>query len=296
MRPDPDAVDFLTIMSTVNVASTVIVFIFGTLIGSFLNVCIYRMPVGRSVVFPPSACGSCGKQLKWWQNLPIVSYLALQGACGNCYTPFSPRYAVVETIVGCLAALLWRHCGGPTYLFFYDFVLFGLVTVVFFVDLDYWIILDSTSLGGMVAGLVGSMFLPGRAVIELGWLEPIRLGMVPRPVGHLLAAALGALVGYLFFLAIASIGAWLARQEAMGGGDVKFAALIGAFLGWEQAMLSFILAFWIGGMVALPLFLWRGGRKRDPIPFGTFMAVGVVLVVLYGTAITHAAWRFGPYD
>lgn len=291
---DSNLYAFFEVMSGATPLSTAFVFVFGTLIGSFLNVCIYRLPVGRSIVLPPSACGACGVPLKWYHNIPILSYFLLQGACGYCYAPFSPRYALVEAVTGVLAALEWQHCGGPSYLFLYDLVLTGLVIVVFFIDLDYWIILDETSLGGMVAGMVGSVWLSDVPSLGLGYVTSVDVTHLPHWLGHLLASMVGAAVGYAFFACIATVGALLAHQEAMGGGDVKFAALIGAFLGWQNAMLSFVLAFWIGGMVAIPLFLLRGGRKRDPIPFGTFMAIGVILVLLYAQPMMRWLMRLAP--
>ncbi|MHB2019429.1 MAG: prepilin peptidase [Candidatus Xenobia bacterium] len=290
---DDGTAGMVQIFGTVNPFSMVVVFWFGCIIGSFLNVCIYRLPVGRSIVFPPSACGSCGVPLTWWQNIPILSYLLLRGACARCHTSYSPRYALIELLTGLTALTFWVHFQGAGWPFFYYFAMACILIVVFFIDLDHWIIPDQTSVKAMWVGLAGSMLLPGRAEIFTGLLPPLNLTHWPAPLTHLLASALGALVGWGFFASIAIIGALYAHQEAMGGGDVRLAGMIGAFLGWEKAMLSFIVAFWVGGLCAIPLFFLSGRRRKAPLPFGTYMALGVFVVILFGDRITE--WFMSHY-
>ncbi|MBM3464864.1 MAG: prepilin peptidase [Armatimonadetes bacterium] len=271
------------IMSSANVASNVIIFLFGTLFGSFVNVCIARLPVGKSIVWPGSSCGACGVPLPGWQNVPVLAYLLLRGRCWFCRTPFSRRYLLMELLVGALATALWVHADGPRAEFFYYFTFACLLVIVFFVDLDAWIILDEVNYFGVVAGMLGAAALPPRYLMlhDMGLPVP---GWPPWLL-NVLWSALGALVGYAFFLAIAVIGSALARQEAMGRGDVKFAAMIGAFLGPQQGMTALLLSFPLGALVAVPLLLVRGKGGKTPVPFGTFMAVAAFGMVIYGARI-----------
>lgn len=259
-------------MSSVNPASLLVVFVFCSLVGSFLNVVIYRLPLERSVVFPPSACVNCGVPLKAWQNIPIFSYFALSGRCHYCSAHYSARYALLELVVASYGAWLFWFLGSLGWLFFHHFVLFCVCLAVFFTDLDHWIIPDELNLFGVVAGLAFSCFLPPWG--DMGW--------VAAPWQNLVSALLGLLGGVMFFWAIQVVGMALAKQEAMGGGDVKFAAALGAFLGWQMAFLCFLLSFFLGAFIALPLVVFGRGRGKDPIPFGTFMALAAVMVSLEG--------------
>lgn len=280
-----DSTTGLELLLTPNPFSLMVVFVFGSLIGSFLNVVIYRTPLERSIVWPGSACTTCGTPLKAWQNIPVLSYLALGGRCGYCSSLYSPRYALIELFVAsCTAALFWFY-GGPTATFFSVLTLFCFCVSVFFTDLDHWIIPDQVNFTGVAFGIFFGFLVPLRPDFDLdpelvpGWLAHI---MGVRWESNLLSSLLGVGVGMLFFYAIQVVGTILARQEAMGGGDVKFAGLIGAFLGWRLALMAFFLSFVLGAMIAIPLMILRRGRGKDPIPFGTFMALAAVLVALFG--------------
>ncbi|MCE7870131.1 prepilin peptidase [bacterium CPR1] len=273
------------LLATPNPFSLVVVFLFGSLVGSFLNVVIYRTPLERSIVLPGSACTTCGTPLKWWHNIPILSYFLLGGRCAYCSSSYSSRYMLIEVFVGASATALFWFYAGPSLGFFATFALFGFCLAVFFTDLDHWIIPDQVNFSGMLVGLLFAPFLMPRMDFDLdpslvpAWL----LTVLSTPwSSNLLSALLGIGVGMLFFTAIQVVGTILARQEAMGGGDVKFAGLIGAFLGWRLALLAFLLSFFLGALIAIPLMLWRRGRGKDPIPFGTFMAVAAVVVALHG--------------
>lgn len=259
-----------------NPFSLVVVFVYGCLFGSFLNVVIYRMPLERSIVAPGSACGTCGTPLAWWQNIPVISYVALGGRCHTCGTHYSFRYAFVEALTGAAAAFLLHHHGSVGVPFVYHFVLFCFLTAVFFMDLDHWIILDEVSVPGIVVGVVGSLFMPAR------WDLPLDLSPA---VGNLASSLLGVIVGASFFWSIQVVGTLLARQEAMGGGDVKLAALMGAFLGWKMGLVSFLLSFFLGAAVAIPLMLFGRRRGKDPVPLGTFMAVAAFATAVWGPEI-----------
>ncbi|HXE71711.1 MAG TPA: prepilin peptidase [Candidatus Nitrosotenuis sp.] len=268
----------LEILLYPNPVSLVVAFIYGSLFGSFLNVVILRLPLERSIVHPGSACGLCGVPLKWWQNLPVLSYLLLRGRCHVCGAPFSPRYALVEALTGgALAFLLW-HYGQFGWPLVYNFVFFCLLTVVFFMDLDHWIILDQVTYPGMIVGLLGALGMPAR--FDLPGLE----GLNPVLANGLSSLA-GMILGGAFFWAIQVVGTLLARQEAMGGGDVKLAVVIGAFLGWRAAFLAFLLSFFLGALVALPMYVLGGRKGKDPVPFGTFMALAAFPCALWGESL-----------
>jgi len=260
----------------------VVVFLFGTLIGSFLNVCIYRLPLSRSIVLPGSACPHCGQPIPWWLNVPLVSYLALLARCFYCRKAISARYFLIELVTGLLMAFLYAFYGGATFLFFYSFIFAGFLIIIFFIDLDHWIILDKVVLPGVLAGLAGSFFIPPGYAAAL--LPDFNL---PYPLARAANALAGALVGYLFFALIAAAGSFFARQEALGRGDVKFAALLGAFLGVHGGLIAFLLSFFLGAFLVFPLLLFRKLRRRHPIPFGTFMALGGMISFLWGERLLY---------
>lgn len=264
----------------------------GLIAGSFLNVVIYRLPLQRSVVFPGSACGGCGFPLKWYHNLPLLSYVLQRGQCSHCGAPFSARYFLVEALtgLGSVGILYWLDGFGWQWL--YQFCLFAVALAVFFTDLDHWIIPDEVNLFGGLFAVALAMFQPSRHDMEVlyeifGWAPS-------HPWSNLLSSLLGVAVGYLFFKFIQYLGLILARQEAMGEGDVKYAAVLGAFLGWQMALAAFFLSFFLGAFFALPLLLSRKGHGKDPIPFGTFMSLAAVPVALGGQQVwdwlTFAEW------
>ena len=248
---------------------SVFAFVLGSLVGSFLNVVIYRVPLGRSIVLPPSACTTCNTPLKWYYNLPVLSYFSLGGKCRYCGSSYSIRYAALEFFCGCFFYFSQQQFGLFSLAFFKTVVLFSLCLSVFFIDLDHWIIPDGINLLGVLFGLAFSLAAPLSSMV---WLET-SLGVVGA---SFVWSLVGALVGVGFFWSIQVVGLILVKQEAMGGGDVKFAALIGAFLGPVAAFWSFLGSFFLGALFAVPLLLLRRGGGKDPIPFGTFMAVSAV--------------------
>ncbi len=280
MEDDPFA-----LLLTPNPFSLFVVFVFGSLIGSFLNVVIYRTPLERSIVLPGSACTTCGTPLKAWHNIPIFSYLTLQGRCAYCSSGYSPRYALIELFVASCTAGLFAYLGHLDAQFFSTLALFCFSLSVFFTDLDHWIIPDQVNFSGMAVGLAFGLIIPLRPDFDLEFdLLPAWLAKVLTTPwqANLLSSLLGIALGMLFFYAIQVVGTMLARQEAMGGGDVKFAGLIGAFLGWRLSLMAFFLSFVLGAAIAVPLMVLRRGRGKDPIPFGTFMALAAVIVSLFG--------------
>lgn len=248
----------------------------GLLIGSFLNVVIYRLPLGRSVVSPPSACVNCNTPLHWSLNLPVLSYLLLGGRCRYCGSHYSMRYALLELITGLFFLASDLKFGLASWEFWKATSLFCLCLVVFFIDYDHWIIPDSVNAFGALLGLGFSLVVPlTPPEIVVSLLDPL-----PPSVAWSVS---GALFGLAFFWSISVIGLALAKQEAMGGGDVKFAALIGAYLGPAGALCAFLGSFFLGALFAIPMLLARKGGGKDPIPFGTFMAVAAVAVCFFGS-------------
>ena len=246
----------------------------GLVAGSFLNVVIYRLPLQRSIVLPGSGCGSCGVPLKWWNNLPVISYLAQLGRCSFCGAPYSSRYMWIEVLIGLSSLGLLFFDGGFGWLWLFHFTLVCVAVAVFFTDIDHWIIPDEVNLFGVVAGIFLSWKMPYRA--DCGFLFDFwGLQVQSNWVGSLLGVA----VGWMVFRFVQFLGMLVARQEAMGWGDVKYAAALGAFLGWQHALLAFLLSFFLGALFAVPLLLSREGRGKEPIPFGTFMSVAAVAVI-----------------
>lgn len=262
---------------------TVFFFIWGCFWGSFINVCIYRLPIGRSIVYPGSSCPHCGQPISWWANIPLISFLMLKAKCYYCYNSISLRYPAIELVTGLLCAFLFQFTGGLTWEFIYYFVFVNMLTVIFFIDLDHWIILDSITLYGCVFGFLGSLFLRFRPAVLVDMypqLASINTGKWLQ-WSNMLDSLLGMMLGYLLFMTIAFAGSVMLRQEAMGGGDVKFAALIGAFLGGQSAAIAFVVSFFLGFIYAVPMLILRRKKGKDPVPFGTFMALAALITMIW---------------
>lgn len=268
----------LDLLTGINLFTVWVALCLGLIVGSFLNVVIYRLPLQRSVVFPGSACGSCGVPLRWYNNLPVFSYCMQGGACAYCGSPYSSRYMWVELMTGLAAVGLLSYEGGLGVAWVYHFALFCVALAVFLTDVDHWIIPDEVNLFGVLFGLALSVFMPNRGDMYLfedltGW---------SFLHSNVFSSLFGIVIGWLFFKFIQFLGLLVARQEAMGEGDVKYAAVLGAFLGWQMALGAFFLSFLLGAIYAVPLLLSRQGRGKDPVPFGTFMSLAAVPVALWG--------------
>jgi leader peptidase (prepilin peptidase)/N-methyltransferase len=253
-------------------------FIFGAVIGSFLNVLIYRVPRGRSIVRPPSTCPTCGTRIRPRDNVPILAYLLLRGRCRDCGERISPRYPAVELLSGALALLVyWRFGFGWE---FGTVILLAYVLVVLsFIDLDMRILPDRITLPGIAVGLV---------------LAPLT-GLTTLP-SSLTGVAVGG--GALFLIGL--IGDAVFRKESMGGGDVKLAAMLGAFLGWRAVIVALFVAFLAGAVAGIgQMAMRRPPREADgeqwdhTLPFGPFIALGGLLAALWGE--TLIAWYQGLF-
>jgi leader peptidase (prepilin peptidase)/N-methyltransferase len=322
----------------------IMVFIFGLLFGSFNNVCIYRLPGRRSIILPNSYCYSCGSLIRWYDNIPLLSYVILRGRCRDCGVAISFRYFVVELLTGIIFVLVfyqYRYSWATlAYLAFACFLI-----IATFTDFDHWIIPDSITVGGLVFALAiagASLLVRNSFLIKLA--GPFDPPIFAYPV---LNALFGAFVGFMLLLAVALIGAALFKREAMGGGDVKLFAFIGATLGWLNCLLVLALSSFIGAIVGTSLILSHRllhgearqagagaavedrepsqepgerdaefdiasqkeeqalkrilseafGRAKQrigyhPIPFGPYIALGSLIVLLWHSAIEAFLVRF----
>jgi leader peptidase (prepilin peptidase) / N-methyltransferase len=247
---------------------SITVLIGGACIGSFLNVCIYRIPNEQSVVHPRSRCPSCLHPIAWYDNIPIVSYVLLRGACRHCGSTISWRYPLVEALTSLLFFLVWRQYGwDPRTLVFMLFV-FGLLLATF-VDFDHMIIPDRVSLGGMVIGLAISALLP-------------TLHGETRPLPALIHSATGLAVGFGLLWLVSVLGKLMFKKDAMGFGDVKLLGAIGAFTGWEGVVFTIMISSLLGSVVGLTLIIVGGREWQSRIPYGPYLAIAAILWALWG--------------
>lgn len=247
----------------------IFVFLFGAAVGSFLNVCIYRLPRNQSIVFPPSACPDCGSRIAPYDNIPILSFLLLRGKCRSCAGRISWKYPTVELMNGLLTlALFLKFRFSPT--FFVLFLFCSALVVITFIDLEHQIIPDSISLPGILVGFASSFILPW-----LSWKSSL-IGIVAGG-GSLLIVAYGYQL--------------LTKKEGMGGGDIKLLAMMGAFLGWRSIPFIIFTSSLAGSVVGITLMLVRKKDSQLPIPFGPFLAFGALLFIFFGREIV--TWYFG---
>ncbi len=277
------------------------VFLFGAAIGSFLNVCIYRMPIGKSIVSPPSSCPSCGKAIRWFDNIPLMSYLKLRGRCRHCGAQFTARYFLVELLTALMFLTIWVMFGGWLAAIYWVFVA-GLI-VATFTDLEHYIIPDSISVGGVFVGFVLSVAYPALQHETFFMLRGVR-------------SVIGILVGSAIVLWVAILGELVFKKEAMGFGDVKLMGAIGAFLGWQATVFTMVAASVVGSISGLLWILLSHERRamlrtskedhkyhsldswsiRDEmdthvmgssIPYGPFLVLGAVLWIFVGNHVQH---------
>jgi len=236
-------------------AGLVFIGLFGLALGSFLNVVIARIPVGGSLVHPGSACPGCSAPLVWYDNIPVLSFVALRGRCRACGMRISWRYPIVEVGTAAVLVLAWVAFG-PSAEFLVACVLLPALVAMTAIDLQHQMIPDVVTLPGIPVGLVINV-----ATGRISWLDSI----------------IGILIGGGLFLVII-----LVSRGGMGGGDMKLGALLGAFLGWKALLFALFVAIVLGGAVgAVLLATGRRGRK-DPIPFGPFLAAGGAMALFWG--------------
>lgn len=245
--------------------TSLISFVFGASIGSFLNVVICRMPKGQSIVSPPSHCPVCKHAIPFYFNLPIISFFVLKGKCGSCSAPISIRYPLVELITG-LSAIGMFIKFGPTSVAFFYFIFTAVLITVSFIDLDHQIIPDKISLPGILIFSTSCLFVPQFSFISVIW-------------GILAGGCILYLVALLYYL--------IRKHQGMGGGDIKLLAMIGAAIGVKGVFFTlFTGSFFgtLGGLFAMAM-IKNQSKRQVKIPFGPFLSIGAVLYVFWGETI-----------
>ncbi|HEY3248941.1 MAG TPA: prepilin peptidase [bacterium] len=240
-------------------------FVFGTILGSFFNVVIYRLPRGQSLVAPGSRCPHCGRPIRWWDNIPLLSFANLRGRCRHCGRPIGWRYPAVEFATGALLVLLWFHFApqGRPLALANAAILSLLLVPIFFIDLEHRLVPNAITYPGIVIGLI----LAGAA-------------------GRLVDALLTGAGAGAFFFAVAVVS-----RGGMGGGDVKLAAMLGVFLGWPDAAVAILLAFIGGAAVGVGLIAARLRTRKDAIPFGPALAAGAIVALFAAGPLVR--WYLG---
>jgi leader peptidase (prepilin peptidase)/N-methyltransferase len=244
--------------------------VLGLLVGSFLNVCIHRVPRKESIVSPGSRCPECGYALRWFDNVPVVSYAVLGGRCRRCRTGISMRYPFVEMVT---AAVSIGHylALGPDIVLVPRLLFASALIVLFAIDLEHRLLPNVITLPGIVVGFAFSLLVP------------------PGP----LSSAIGILVGGGALWLIGEAYYRYSGQEGMGGGDVKMLAMIGAFLGWELTLVTLVLSSVLGSVTGIAVLASGRGGMKYALPYGTFLAVGALVASLVGTDIL--SWYIGLY-
>lgn len=245
--------------------------VLGLSVGSFLNVCIYRLPRGQSLARPASRCPACGRPLRWFDNVPVVSWVLLGGKCGQCRAPISIRYPLIELSTALLVVLVVLLTP-PGPLLASRLILTCALIVLFAIDLELQILPNAITLPGIVVGFLFSFFAPP------GWRDSL----------------LGILVGGGVLYAVAGAYYLVRREEGLGMGDVKMLAMLGAFLGWRAVLLTLILASFSGALVGIGLMATARGGMRYALPFGTFLAIGAMVAMLSGDQII--GWYLGFFN
>ena len=250
-------------------------FILGAVIGSFLNVCIYRIPRNKSIVFPPSHCPVCGKNIRWFDNIPLVSFLMLGGKCRDCKGRIPFRYFTVEMITA---------ISGPVFLYFFHFsaqfavlwMFFMALVVVTFIDIDHKIVPDVITIPGALLGLLAMSFLG--------------VGKINFSLARAADSFFGILAGALSMYIMGSFGELLFKEKAakaggaVGGGDVKLMAMIGAFLGIKKTLVAFFVAPVLGSVFGIYILL---SKKDEVIPYAPYLAAAAVISIFFGEKILN---------
>jgi leader peptidase (prepilin peptidase)/N-methyltransferase len=248
----------------------VLVAILGLVVGSFLNVVIYRLPRGQSLVWPGSACPKCGTPIRWYDNVPVLGWLMLRGRCRSCRAPISIQYPIVEVITFVAFLAAWWQTGEDL-LLIPRLVFVSALIVLFAIDFEHQLLPNAITLPGIVAGVLFALFLP----------PGIRDSLIGMAVGGGVLWAIGE--------------AWsrLRGMEAMGFGDVKMLAMVGAFLGWKMVVVTFVMSSLIGGLAATALLVTRRTTWTSAIPYGTFLALAAFVAALWGEPLMN--WYLSFY-
>jgi leader peptidase (prepilin peptidase)/N-methyltransferase len=234
----------------------------GAIIGSFLNVCIHRLPRKKSVVWPGSACPGCGRELEWFENIPVFSFLALRGKCRTCGRTIGWRYPIIEALTAIMFAAGWWYYGpGPLLV---SRLVFGCALIVLFaIDLEHHLLPNVITIPGILIGFAFSFFT------EPGWQ----------------ASLIGLLAGGGILFAIAEAYYRIRHEEGLGMGDVKMLSMVGAFIGWQLTLLTLMAASLSGTVIGMLLIVAKRGGMKSALPFGTFLALGAAVAATVGPSL-----------
>jgi leader peptidase (prepilin peptidase)/N-methyltransferase len=260
----------------------------GLIIGSFLNVCIYRIPLGKSIVFPGSGCPKCNTPIRPYDNIPVLSFLILRGKCRSCGNPISPQYPLVELLSGIAffcCALRWQF-HSPT---FVNSLFLSVVIILIFTDYHHQILPNKLTIPGAIAGLLLSPFQTPEVFTDpLSMRVAEWLGINDfSPIFHPIASLLSAIIGGGILFLVAFVYEKLRKRQGMGMGDVKMMAMVGAFLGWRLALLSIFAGSLIGTILAVFLVLFRNMNLQTKLAFGVFLGIGSTFSLFYGLPFLH---------
>ncbi len=245
------------------------VFMFGLIVGSFLNVCIYRLPHSKSIVYPGSQCPQCGRDIRFYDNIPVLSFIILKGKCRYCRSAISLRYPFVELVSGLMATAVFLKYG-PTLESLIFYILIAALLVITFIDIDHQIIPDVITLPGIILFFLASFFLPA-----VSWKESL----------------LGILLGGFSLYAVAWGYELLMKKDGMGGGDIKLLAMMGAAIGWKGVLFTIFISSLVGSIIGLVIMAFSKKDLKLAIPFGPFLSIGAILFVFFGPELI--AWYFG---
>ena len=241
----------------------IFIFILGLIMGSFANVCIYRMPRDLSIIKPNSHCTNCNSFIKWYDNIPVISYIFLKGKCRNCGSKISFIYPAIELSCGLLFLLMYFLFGFSYMLFPFCIYVFSLL-VVTVIDFDFQIIPDEISFLLITVGLLTSFFnvMLGDTILH-----------------RILNSFLGFVVGGGSLLLVAIVGKWIFGKDAMGGGDIKMMAGIGCFIGWDKVLFAIFIACVLGSIFGIFMMILKKIGRKQEIPFGPYLAAASLLVL-----------------
>ncbi len=234
--------------------------VFGACVGSFLNVCIYRISEGKSIIFPKSFCPNCSHPIRFYDNIPIISYLVLRGECRDCHKRISHRYPVVELTTALLSLLLfWKY--GLSFQYFFAFLFVCTLIIITFIDLEHQIIPDVITLPGIPLFFLLTFFF-----MDISFLDSI----------------LGILIGGGGFYLIAIVYQFVTKKEGIGGGDIKLMAMLGAFLGWKSLLFILLVSSLLGSIIGISMMIMHGKDLKYAVPFGPFLSIAAVAYMFLG--------------